>query len=207
MTGRHVAPRRAVARRVRGGPWRPGIVALVGALGLVGGLGTQAYWNDQATVTGATVTSGTLDLLVDGVQGNPATYSWSSLSMTDMAPGESKAGTVTLSNAGTTPFTVAATATASGNLDPHVTARVVLAGTATTATTYRRQEACAGGTQTFNDTLGNSGKTVIASTSTMAAGATLVVCVSLTLATNAPNSMQGKSYTPVFTFTATQAAS
>ncbi len=41
----------------------------------------------------------------------------------------------------------------------------------------------------------------------MAAGATLVVCVSLTLATNAPNSMQGKSYTPVFTFTATQAAS
>ena len=207
MTGRHVAPRRAVARRVRGGPWRPGIVALVGALGLVGGLGTQAYWNDQATVTGATVTSGTLDLLVDGVQGNPATYSWSSLSMTDMAPGESKAGTVTLSNAGTTPFTVAATATASGNLDPHVTARVVLAGSATTDTTYPRQEACAGGTQTFNDTLGNSGKTVIASTSTMAAGATLVVCVSLTLATNAPNSMQGKSYTPVFTFTATQAAS
>lgn len=207
MTGRHVAPRRAVARRVRGGPWRPGIVALVGALGLVGGLGTQAYWNDQATVTGATVTSGTLDLLVDGVQGNPATYSWSSLSMTDMAPGESKAGTVTLSNAGTTPFTVAATATASGNLDPHVTARVVLAGSATTDTTYPRQEACAGGTQTFNDTLGNSGKTVIASTSTLAAGATLVVCVSLTLATNAPNSMQGKSYTPVFTFTATQAES
>ncbi len=207
MTGRHVAPRRVVSRRVRGGPWRPGIVALVGALGLVGGLGTQAYWNDQATVTGATGTSGTLDLLVDGVQGNPATYSWSSLSMTDMAPGESKAGTVTLSNAGTTPFTVAATATASGNLDPHVTARVVLAGTATTDTTYPRQEACTGGTQTFNDTLGNSGKTVIASTSTMAAGATLVVCVSLTLATNAPNSMQGKSYTPVFTFTATQAAS
>ena len=207
MTGRHVAPRRVVARRVRGGPWRPGIVALVGALGLVGGLGTQAYWNDQATVTGATVTSGTLDLLVDGVQGNPATYSWSSLSMTDMAPGESKAGTVTLSNAGTTPFTVAATATASGNLDPHVTARVVLAGSATTDTTYPRQEACAGGIQTFNDTLGNSGKTVIASTSTLAAGATLVVCVSLTLATNAPNSMQGKSYTPVFTFTATQAES
>lgn len=207
MTGRHAAPRRVVSRRVRGGPWRPGIVALVGALGLVGGLGTQAYWNDQATVTGATVTSGTLDLLVDGVQGNPTTYSWSSLSMTDMAPGESKAGTVTLSNAGTTPFTVAATATASGNLDPHVTARVVLAGSATTDTTYPRQEACAGGTQTFNDTLGNSGKTVIASTSTLAAGATLVVCVSLTLATNAPNSMQGKSYTPVFTFTATQAES
>ena len=144
---------------------------------------------------------------MDGVQGNPTTYSWSSLSMTDMAPGESKAGTVTLSNAGTTPFTVAATATASGNLDPHVTARVVLAGSATTDTTYPRQEACAGGTQTFNDTLGNSGKTVIASTSTLAAGATLVVCVSLTLATNAPNSMQGKSYTPVFTFTATQAES
>ena len=202
MTGRHAAPRPA-----RSGVWRPGVVALVGALGLVGGLGTQAYWNDQATVTGQTVTSGSLDLLVDGEQGNPSTYPWASLSMTDMAPGESKAGTVTLSNGGTTPFTVSATATASGNLDPHVTARVVLAGSATTDSTYPRQETCTGGTQTFNDTLGNSGKTVISSTSTMAAGATLVVCVSLTLATNAPNSMQGKSYTPVFTFTATQAAS
>ncbi|WP_300539195.1 SipW-dependent-type signal peptide-containing protein [uncultured Nocardioides sp.] len=202
MTGRHVAPRPA-----RSGVWRPGVVALVGALGLGGGLGTQAYWTDQATVTGATVTSGSLDLLVDGVQGNPSTYTWSSLSMTDMSPGESKAGTVTLSNAGTTPFTVAATATASGNLDPHVTARVVLSGSATTDNTYPRQETCSGGTQTFDDTLGNSGKTVISSTSTMAAGGTLVVCVSLTLATNAPNSMQGKSYTPVFTFTATQATS
>ena len=202
MTGRHVASRPA-----RSGVWRPGVVALVGALGLVGGLGTQAYWTDQATVAGQTVTSGSLDLLVDGQQGNPSTYTWTSLSMTDMAPGESKAGTVTLSNGGTTPFTVSATATASGNLDPHVTARVVLAGSATTDSTYPRQETCTGGTQTFNDTLGNSGKTVISSTSTMAAGATLVVCVSLTLATNAPNSMQGKSYTPVFTFTATQAAS
>ncbi len=202
MTGRHAAPRPA-----RSGVWRPGVVALVGALGLVGGLGTQAYWTDQATVTGQTVTSGSLDLLVDGQQGNPSTYSWTSLSMTDMAPGESKAGTVTLSNGGTTPFTVSATATASGNLDPHVTARVVLAGSATTDSTYPREETCTGGTQTFNDTLGNIGKTVISSTSTMAAGATLVVCVSLTLATNAPNSMQGKSYTPVFTFTATQAAS
>ena len=202
MTGRHAASRPA-----RSGVWRPGVVALVGALGLVGGLGTQAYWNDQATVTGTTVTSGSLDLLVDGQQGNPSTYTWTSLSMTDMAPGESKAGTVTLSNGGTTPFTVSATATASGNLDPHVTARVVLAGSATTDSTYPRQETCTGGTQTFNDTLGNSGKTVISSTSTMAAGATLAVCVSLTLATNAPNSMQGKSYTPVFTFTATQAAS
>lgn len=182
-------------------------MALVGALGLAGGLGTQAYWNDAATVSGATITSGSLDLLVDGVQGNPSTYAWSSLAMTNMAPGESKAGTVTLSNAGTTPFTVSATATASGNLDPHVTARVVLAGSATTDSTYPRQETCTGGTQTFNDTLGNTGKTVVSSTATMAAGTTLVVCVSLTLATNAPNSMQGKSYTPVFTLTATQAAS
>lgn len=203
MSGRHAAPRPARAR----GPWTPAVVAVVGALGLVGGLGTQAYWNDVETVAGQTVTSGSLDLLVDGQQGNPVAYSWTALSMSDMAPGESKAATVTLSNAGTTPFTVAATATASGNLDPHVTARVVTAGAATSDNTYPRQETCTGGTQTFDETLGNSGKTVIASTSTMSPGATLVVCVSLTLASNAPNSMQGKSYTPVFVLTATQAAS
>lgn len=200
MSGRHVA-----SRRPR--PWVPAGVALVGALGLLGGLGTQAYWNDTATVAGQTVTSGSLDLTVDGQQGNPTTYSWTSLSMTDMAPGESKAGTITLGNAGSTPFTVSATAVASGNLDPHVTARVVPGGAATSDSTYPRQEICTGGTETFNDTLGNSGKTVIASTATVAPGGTLVLCVSLTLATNAPNSMQGKSYTPVFTFTATQAAS
>lgn len=203
MSGRHAAPR---PERVRG-PWLPVVLALAGAFGLLGGLGTKAYWNDTATVAGETVTSGSLELLVDGAQGNPTTYTWSTLTMTDMAPGESKAATVTLSNAGSTPFTISSTATASGNLDPHVTARVVTAGTATTDTTYPRQEACTGGTQAFNETLGNSGKTVIASTSTINPGGTLVVCVSLTLATNAPNSMQGKSYTPVFVFTATQAAS
>lgn len=202
MSGRHAAPRPA-----SGGARRAAVVALVGALGLVGGLGTQAYWNDQATVAGTTLTSGSLDLLVDGQQGNPSTYTWSSLAMSDMAPGESKAATVTLSNAGSVPFTVAATGTASGNLDPHVTARVVLSGAATTDSTYPRQETCTGGTQTFEDTLGNTGKTVISSTATMASGATRVVCVSLTLATTAPSSMQGKSYTPVFTFTATQAVS
>lgn len=185
----------------------PVTVALVGALGSLGGLGTQAYWNDTATVAGDTVTSGSLDLLVDNQQGNPSTYIWTSLRMTDMAPGESKAATVTLSNAGTTPFTVSATATASGNLDPHVNAMVMTAGAATSDLTYPRTETCQNGTQTFDQTLGNSGKTVIATTSTINPGGTLVVCVRLTLANNAPNSMQGKSYVPVFVFTATQAAS
>lgn len=205
MSGRHAAPRRVgPAPRV---PWVPVTAALVGALGLLGGLGTQAYWNDTATVSGDTVTSGTLDLLVDDQQGNPTTYTWSSLAMTNMAPGESKAATLTLKNNGTTPFTVSATATASGNLDPHVTALVMPGGTASSDATYPRTETCSGAASTFNDTLGNTGKTVIASTSTLNAGATLVVCVQLTLATNAPNSMQGKSYVPVFVFTATQAAS
>lgn len=207
MTGRHAAPRRTWASR-GGVPWVPVAAALVGALGLVGGLGTQAYWNDTATVSGETVTSGSLDLLVDNQQGNPTTYTWTSLQMSDMAPGESKAATITLKNNGTTPFTVSATATASGNLDPHVTALVMPSGAASSDTTYPRQETCSGSPPaTFNDTLGNTGKTVIPPTSTLAAGASLVVCVQLTLATNAPNSMQGKSYVPVFAFTATQAAS
>lgn len=203
MSGRHAAARPS---RI-GGTWSPAVLALVGALGLTGGLGTQAYWNDTATVTGDTLTSGSLDLLVDGEQGNPTTYTWISLAMSDMAPGEAKAATLTLKNNGTTPFTVSATATASGNLDPHVTARVVRAGSATTDTTYPRQEACNGGSQAFNETLGSSGKTVIASTSTINPGGTLVVCVSLTLATDAPNAAQGQSYTPVFVFTATQVTS
>lgn len=184
----------------------PAVVALLGALGLVGGLGTQAYWNDVATVAGETVTSGSLNLLVDDVEGNPEAYTWASLQMTNMAPGESRAATVTLENAGTTPFTVSATGTASGNLDPHVKVWVTYGGVADNTGSYPRTGSCTG-TPTFSDeTLGNTGKTVIGATTTLEPGATLAVCVRLLLETTAPNSMQGKSYVPVFVFTATQVA-
>ena len=185
--------------------WVLPLLLLLVLVGAAGGAGTFAYWNDTATVNGDTVTSGTLDLLVNGQQGNPTTYTWSTLTMTDMAPGESKAATLTLSNAGSVPFTISATAVATGNLDPHVTATVVVGGAATSDATYPRTETCTGGSQTFSNTLGNTGKTVIASSSSVASSGTLVVCVVLTLASNAPNSMQGKSYAPTFTFTATQA--
>lgn len=83
MTGAHRAQR-------TGGTRRRSVQALLVAaallLGATGGLGTLAYWNDVEAVRGGTITAGSLDLTVDGVQGP---YTWSALTMEQMAPGES----------------------------------------------------------------------------------------------------------------------
>lgn len=232
MSGRHALPRRSVAaaggthrddsrlavrrgpgRRAGGGsaargarPWTPVIVALVGALGLVGGLGTQAYWNDVETVSGATVTSGSLDLKVEGQD----SYTWAALSMTNMAPGESTAESVTLTNSGTTPFTLSATAAATGSdanaLVSQVTMLVRLADTATSDVTYPRQETCStAGTVTYNDqAVTTTPVTVVAGPVTVQPGDSTTVCVRLTLSPSAGNTLQGKTYTPSFVFTAVQ---
>ena len=213
MTGRHVAPRRVVARRVRGGPWRPGIVALVGALGLVGGLGTQAYWNDQATVTGASVQSGSLTMTVDGQDTD--TYTWSDLGISQLAPGESRAALLTVGNTGSTPFRISATGTphasSDGGLRSKMRFTVRVGGSLSNApdTTYPRTEQCTGGTLTYDAVLNNPGPdTVVAggAYSDVMTSESLAVCVQATLESNSDNSVQGKQMIPVFVFTATQQA-
>lgn len=181
------------------------MVALVGALGLVGGLGTQAWWNDVETVSGATITSGSLDLKVEGQD----SYTWTALSMADLAPGESTAESLTLTNAGTTPFTLSATAAATGSdtnaLVPHVTMLVRLDATATSDATYPRQESCSGTGATYDDlAVTTTPVAVVPGPVTMQPGESTSVCVRLTLSGAAGNSLQGKTYVPTFTFTATQ---
>ena len=77
--------------------------------------------------------AGSLDVTVDGQEGNPTRYEWSALQMVNMAPGESVAASLPISNAGTTPFTFEVTGTAIGtggvSLLPYVKVRVRTGGT------------------------------------------------------------------------------
>ena len=69
-------------------------VAALLVIGMAGG-GTWAYFSDTESSTGNSLTAGTLDLTVDGVNTAVTTFSVSSV-----APGASGSGSTTLANAG-----------------------------------------------------------------------------------------------------------
>ncbi|WP_460736785.1 TasA family protein [Nocardioides ginkgobilobae] len=182
------------------------MVALVGALGLVGGLGTQAYWTDAATVSGATITSGSLDLEVESQD----SYTWTALSISDLAPGESTAESLTISNAGTTPFTVSIASEVSASSEAMrtaVLATVRSGGAASTVSaTYPREEECAGTTTTYGPAaLPVAPTPVLGPSDPIAPGGSLTFCVLLALDAAAGNPTQSQTYAPSFQVTATQA--
>lgn len=183
-----------------------GVLVGLGFVGALGGLCTYAYWQDTESVNGTTITSGSLDLRIGGQQGP---YAWTALSMADMAPGESKAATLTVNNAGTTPFVLTATAASAGGLATSLSLKVVPGGTASTDTTYPRTEGCTGTPVTFDAALPSTATTVIAAGDavTVQPGASKAVCAVLTLPSSAGNGLQGSTATPTFVLTATQATS
>ncbi|VXB96467.1 TasA family protein [Nocardioides sp. AX2bis] len=186
------------------------VLSVTAALGSVTSIGTYAFWNDTATVAGATITSGTLDLKVNDADNLPT---WTPFSMTNMAPGESRAAVLTLRNTSPTPFTVAATGSATGaDLQPVMVVRVVVGASATVDTSYPRTEACTGGTQVYNAILPAGTPAQVLPAPPVVApgvnnGAPVDVCVQATLP-NTPavnqNALQGKTWVPTFVFTATQ---
>lgn len=200
MSGRHAAARPSCRPRLTA----PVVVALVGALGLVGGLGTQAYWNDVETVAGATVTSGSLDLKVAGQD----SYTWTALDIDTIAPGESTAEALTLTNAGTTPFTVSISAAATATLDALRQAMLVTVtrdgGVVPGSGVYPRSESCSG-TGTYGPAaVAVAGTPVLGPSATIAPGGSLTICVRLQLDLQAANATQSDDFTPTFTITATQ---
>ena len=187
---RHRLPPRARARV-------PVAVALLGALGLLGGLGSYAYWNDEVVVAGSTITSGTLDLKVEGVD----SYTWSALSTTGLAK------SLTFSNAGSTPFTVSITSSVSTSLEAFRTAvlATVTDGTATTGSaTYPRSASCSGVATYGPAALPLASTAVLGPTTAIQPGESRTFCVRLLFSVAAGNTTQSKTLSPTFTVTATQ---
>lgn len=173
-------------------------------LGL-GSVGTLAAWTDESTAT-ATFSAGTLDLKVktlpDGTLADSVTMT--SLEMTAMYPGVSKAAMIQVSNSGSVPLSytltgsaVAGAAGLGGNLGTSLLVGVYSGGSASnTATTG----SCTGTPiGTADAALAGA---LISSPLPLASAATHDLCLVVSLPADAANNLQGTSTTAAFAFNA-----
>lgn len=174
------------------------------SLGMLSGavwLGTFAAFSDSGTAD-STFTAGTVDLLVSGEVDDA--YSFTSLSMTDMKPGDVKYAPLTARNDGSLNFTygmtTATTTTSASSLAPALTlgVRKTLLG-ACDATGFAASldslvtDATVLGSATF-------------SSRALSAGTEEVLCFKIAFpSTGSDDTYQGMNTTATFTLSATQA--
>lgn len=194
----HLAPRREKT------PWlrltSPRVRALLG-LGLVGVLGTTgtfAYWTDDAVVSGATFTSGTIDLQVNNLDSIPA---YTTLNLLTMVPGNSVAGVLTVKNNGTAPLKYTAVSTASNGDAKGLGAALTVRVTGGTVTGTSPAATCSG--SALAGTGATLGGSLVTTGRLLAPAATESLCVEVTLPSNAAASLQGATTNVTFTFTGT----
>ena len=176
------------------------------SLGMVVGLGatgTYAYWTDVKTVSGTTITAGTIKLQVTDNYSNATAFT--KMNVSTMVPGESTAGVLKVQNIGTAPLRYHVNATPSNNdgkglgaaLDVRVTGDAVVS-------TSGRNVTCPG------SRLANTGlkfTTDLVATSTagrqLTANQTEYLCIQATLPLGADTALQGATTDVVFTLTGT----
>lgn len=172
-------------------------------LGL-GAVGTLAAWTDQATAT-ASFSAGTLDLkLATTTGGTPAdSIEVTSLNMTAMYPGVSRAATVAVFNSGTVPLTYLMAGTSAngtggsgGNLGGALTASIYTGGTATNSGTTGTCTGTLVGTANLPIT-----GPLLAAPRLLAQAQTETLCLVVALPVTASTDLQGTSTSVTFTFT------
>jgi predicted ribosomally synthesized peptide with SipW-like signal peptide len=179
---------------------RPRAIASLGIVLGLGAIGTLAAWSDAATATSGVFSTGSIDLQLNGNQGNPTAYGFATLTKTGMMPGTSVAATLPVQNTGSTPFnyTMVANATSS-TLAPQLK---VLISTGTSNGT-----ACSGGAVIANNVALVSGgqANLIPMARPLANGASETLCFQVTLDANAPTTVQNQTVNASFNFNATTA--
>ncbi len=177
----HRAARRALWRTAR---FRV-LLGLV-LVGSVGTTGTWAYWTDEASVTGTSITAGTIDLKVNAAD---SVTGYAALNLSAMVPGSTSAAVLSVGNSGTAPVRYTGASTASnpdgknlaGALQVKVTADTAVTGSGSSAT-------CAGPAVTGSGTTLNA---ALLPARTLTAGSTAKVCVQVTLPGSAASALQG----------------
>lgn len=176
------------------------------SLGLVTCLltgGTWASWSDSAKITGSTLTTGRLDLKVNGLD---TVTGYTALSLSNAYPGASSAGQLTIKNDGTLPFTYTMASTGTNadgknlvaSLVPTISTGSTVSGSAPTTT-------CAGGTTVGGLGTSFSGSLIgTAGKRTLAAGASETLCIQATVSTSAPTTTQDATTALTITVTADQ---
>lgn len=165
----------------------------------VGVVGTQASWTDSVTVTGAAFSTGSIDLLVDDLD---AAVDFSTISLSAMAPGNTTAGVLTVSNAGTAKLKYTASATATnadgknlaGGLVVKLTADATTAGSGSATT-------CPGSPLAGTGTLLNGA--LVPTGRLLNPGGSETLCVQVTLPASAPSSLQAATTDATLTFSGT----
>lgn len=167
------------------------VVAVAVTVGLVGTGGTYALWNASASVSGATISTGTVGLAVevDGVE----TSSLGNLAAA-LGPGDAVAKPVTLVNSGTTPLSIHGTSTApAGALTSALALALAPVASASSCTTGVATGASSPVDYTMPGQL------------TLPGGGSKVICLVLTLPTDADPSAAGQSADFQIRFTGDQA--
>ena len=168
----------------------------------VGATGTFAAWTDSATVSGTTISSGTIDLKVNDLD---SIIGYTGMSITGMLPGNSNAAVITVRNAGTAPlkyYLDASTSNADGKglgaaLTAKVTGDAATSGTSPSATCPGA--ALSGSRSSFGASLLGSA----ASPRLLGVGASETICIQGTLPSNASTSLQGATTNISLTFNGT----
>lgn len=174
MTGR--AARTSRAPRVLAG------IALVAAVLLVGGRGTLAYFTDSSKVTGTTITTGSIDLKVNGADNDDA---FTSLGISGLLPGETTAAIIVVKNSGRSPLTYTVDSAATNTDGKNLASVLVVKVTGDSAVTGSGHARTCSSTKIAGSA--NSFTTgLIPTARTLAPGAQESLCVQATLPNTAP---------------------
>ncbi len=160
-------------------------------------MGTMAAWTDQSTATSGSFSTGTIDMKLGSatpVDTDPAEFT-TTLKMSNMAPGDTKDGTLLVSNVGSLRFrySLATTATNDGATADQLGAAMQLG-------VYAGQ-ACSGAA--INAPLTLSGTAFAGGSRLLDAGTSEWLCFRVTLPADASTSLQNKQTVGTVTFTAT----
>jgi predicted ribosomally synthesized peptide with SipW-like signal peptide len=217
---RHAALRTGGRRRRWFGQGRTRALLSLGLLAALGVASTSAYWTDEGTITGGTISSATLDLTAGpttGAENLPGTgpNNWNSgaLALSNLIPNESVAQAFVVRNSGVAPLRFNATVSSTTNDLTSGTSglQVQVYDNGTTVTSSGTQAAgnrtaSCNGTLAFSGYVSTtaSGNVFTADIPLATTGATHNVCVRAWLNSAAGNALQNKSTQVVVSLTAIQ---
>jgi predicted ribosomally synthesized peptide with SipW-like signal peptide len=194
-----------LARRLRS--TRSRALLSLGVVVALSASGTFALWNDSVVVTGTTISTGSIDIVVNADTDDVVNFA--TMNVSALLPGQTTAGMITVNNAGLSPLTYYATQTITGTTFPAATLTVKMTNAAATSPAGGGLGATCGGTTYSTGVAGGfvTGDFIgsLATQRPLAVGATENFCVQATLSLTADQTLYSAKTTNVaLTFTATQ---
>lgn len=161
--------------------------------------GTYAHWADEVQVSGTTITSGTIDLRVDG---QDQVTGYTTLNIAPMVPGNSTAAVLTIRNSGTAPLKYTASTSATNVDGKSLGAALAVKVTGDPATTGTAPATTCAGASLPGTAISLDGP-MLSTRTLLAPGASEKVCVQITLPPDAVPALQGATTSIGITFNGT----